>query len=484
MPARPDSQSTTRPAPLICAALLCAGQLIVTFPGRLVVDSTQQLSQALSHRYGDWHPPVMAFVWSLLIRITGSSGALLVLHQVLHWLGIGLIADGCYRVNMKKKAWIVLAVGAFPLFWFYDGYLLKDVGMASALVAATGLGFWFFIQDKALPWWVYVASAACLVYGGLIRANAMFALGPIIYIYAIRGRKFNLLKVAGCSLLVVAAAIPLSDWINHRLIGAKSQDPLQSLQIFDLMGIAVHAADSRVWGERPPALDSIESCYSAYWWDTFSPWGICPEFREQMGYVSHSETHALADEFDGVDQNLVSQRSLLWRRAIVAHPLAYAMHRLSHFNSDVYFLVPSLPSRYSKSPEVVLAGRSFTQREIYLDYLKRNFLLWPIFWLAVGACGVVLLKVPNEAPTAVAVAKSLMTSGLFYSGAYLLVGVATDYRYHYWSIMAIMLGVILAAEQITGLFAERAWRGRVAAGVVSAVVIAGIAARMANLRLF
>jgi hypothetical protein len=62
--------------------------------------------------------------------------------------------------------------------------------------------------------------------------------------------------------------------------------------------------------------------------------------------------------------------------------------------------------------------------------------------------------------------------------------VATDYRYHYWSIMAIMLGVILAAEQIPGLFAERAWRGRVAAGVVSAVVIAGIAARMANLRLF
>ena len=88
MPARPDSQSTTRSAPLTCAALLCAGQLIVTFPGRLVVDSTQQLSQALSHRYGDWHPPVMAFVWSLLIRITGSSGALLVLHQVLHWLGI------------------------------------------------------------------------------------------------------------------------------------------------------------------------------------------------------------------------------------------------------------------------------------------------------------------------------------------------------------------------------------------------------------
>jgi hypothetical protein len=137
--------------PLVIAALLCAVQLVLTFPGQLLVDSEEALRQALSHHYEDWHPPVMAFVWAYLIEISGNRGTLVVLHQGLHWLGFGLIADGCYRANMVKKAWIILAAGAFPLFLIYGKIVLKDVGMASALVAAFGLMFWFLIQNRAIP---------------------------------------------------------------------------------------------------------------------------------------------------------------------------------------------------------------------------------------------------------------------------------------------------------------------------------------------
>jgi len=456
--------------PLIIAALLCAVQLVLTFPGQLLVDSEEALRQALSHHYEDWHPPVMALVWAYLIEISGNRGALLVLHQGLHWLGFGLIADGCYRANMVIKAWIILAAGAFPLFLIYGKIVLKDVGMGSALVAAFGLIFWFLIQNRAIPWWAYILSGVCLLYGGLIRTNAVFALGPLVYIYVTRGRQFDLAKIIGYSVVVAAIAIPLSGWINHRLIGAKPQDPLQSLQIFDLMGIAVHARDSRVWGENSPELSSIDPCYTSIEWDTFSPWGRCAHLRRQFG---------ASPDINTIDQDRVRQRGQLWRSAILRHPLEYAAHRLSHFNSSIYFLVPSLHLRYAQG-----TGYHFTERDIKLDYLKRTFLLWPVFWLAIGLCGTVLLEVRTELTAAVAMAKSLMMSGLLYSGAYLLFGVSTDYRYHYWSIMAILLGAILAADEFSKSYIERPWRGGLAAAIVLAVIVGGYAARIADVRPF
>ena len=97
-------------APLVALAL-CATQLAFIFPGELISDSRDQLHQAITHQYLDWHPPIMAVVWSWLLKINGNPGLLLVLHQGLHWLGFGLIADGFFRVRMPGRAWRCLPPG-------------------------------------------------------------------------------------------------------------------------------------------------------------------------------------------------------------------------------------------------------------------------------------------------------------------------------------------------------------------------------------
>src|SRR5262249_14419996 len=38
----------------------------------------------------------------------------------------------------------------------------------------------------------------------------------------------------------------------------------------------------------------------------------------------------------------------------------------------------------------------------------------------------------------------LLVSGLGYSLAYIIVGIATDFRYHYWSVIAIQTSLIVA----------------------------------------
>ena len=163
---------------------------------------------------------------------------------------------------------------------------------------------------------------------------------------------------------------------------------------------------------------------------SYSPWGICESLRHDVGFIS-------------ADLNVVTphlaERSALWRRAIVAHPVAYLAHRLSHFISSIYFFVPSLSFRESKALELGPSGRRvITQRDINFDYLRKNLLFWPVFWLALGVCALALLRPVAPLPPTFACARALLCSGLFYSAAYLFVGVATETRYHYRSIMAII----------------------------------------------
>ncbi len=455
----------------VAALALFAVQIAATFPGELIADSAEQLHQAMTHRFGDWHPPVMALVWSWLIRLTGNPGSLLVLQQALHWLGFGLIADGCYRANMPKRAWAILAAGAFPLFLFYDKILVKDVEMGSAFIAALGLCIWFLLLRKSIPWWAMLAAGVLLLYGTLIRTNAVFALGPLACVFFASGRRFNYVKIVMVSVIVALVAVPASNIVNHRLIGARPQDSLQSLQIYDLVGIEVRSGDRRVLGAAAAPVAALKGCYTSYWWDTFSPWGTCASLRPQLEYVTELD--------DAVDDRRVEQRSVLWRKAIVAHPFDYVAHRLSLFNSSLYFVVPALHFRFSKSADLQGANaRIVSEHDVHMDYLKKNLFFWPIFWLAGGSCVLGLLNVSPGMPLVVSLARLLTSSGLLYSCAYLPFGVATDVRYYYWPIMAILVGVVLALPDIRSQWKDRPVYAKLAAAFLLTVVAAGYAARL------
>ena len=458
----------------LLAGVLFLLQTLSTLPGELNDDSREQLRQAISQHYTDWHPPVMALVWSWLMRLGGSAGSLLALHQFLHWLGIGLIADAYHRIGRRREAWLVIAAGAFPIFLFYDRFVVKDVGMASALIAGTGMIVWFTVQNKRPPLWVILFSGLCLLYGALIRTNAVFAIGPLLLLYSARGRRLGIPKIIAWSIVTALLAVPLSDLINHRLIGAKPEYPIQSLQIFDLMGIAVYSGDDRVMGDNPPAMTELRACYTSYWWDPVSPWGSCPELRQELGYTPDVET---------TDPAIVSKNAQLWRAAIVAHPVAYLAHRAQYFNSSLYFIVPALHFRYSKFTDLAPYGkRIITQREIYLDYLKCNFLCWPAVWLWIGVGALALLRLAADAPATVLTARLLIISGLLFAGAYLLIGVATDLRYYYWSFMAILIGAIAASREIASVIRARRWSAAVVFGGLSLIVLLGLIARIADVR--
>ena len=140
-------------------------------------DSNVQYSEAVLRSFSDMHPPVMAYLWSHLLRIMDAAPAMLMFHLAFHWLGLCLIALGLLKVAKKRSALAVLLMGFFPVLMYHNGYLFKDVGMASTFVAAFGLIFYFKIQNKQIPLLLYGASLVLLIYAFLVRANGIFALG-------------------------------------------------------------------------------------------------------------------------------------------------------------------------------------------------------------------------------------------------------------------------------------------------------------------
>ena len=292
----------------------------------------------------------------------------------------------------------------------------------------------------------------------------------LVYLTATAGRVRWLAAVIASTVICVLA-IPVSSTVNRQVIGAADTGAMLSLQIFDLAGIARHAADPAPFREATGLdLAAVQRCHTVYWWDEFSAWGSC------------ASAFAHARALVGPDGR--SRVGAVWLAAIAAHPLAWAEHRLRHFNSSVYFLVPAKHFRYAQprsSPSADPAVPT-TPRLIATNLVAMNFILWPITWLVAGGMALVLLRGAPRGDDGAWASRMLIVSGLFYSLAYGVVGVATGMRYHYWSEMAILIALVVSAPALARRIARLDFMAMASLVLIAAVIVFGTLFRVADWR--
>jgi len=223
--------------------------------------------------------------------------------------------------------------------------------------------------------------------GMLARANGVFAAAPFFV------RTKRLLPTTLLCIALSLALVPVSTFINRAVLGASPSHVQKSLQLFDLAGIG------------DPAL---KRCYSPFYWDTL-------------------EIHCRA--FSTTPDDLTN----VWLHAITEHPLAYSLHRLDHFNHAIFFLVPPR-QECVLVPADEPSCRNPGPHPYLRDAIGRNALVWPVTWLVVGF---ILLLLPLEP-----FARTLTLSGMLYGLAYLVVGVASGFRYFYWSELAVQVALL------------------------------------------
>jgi hypothetical protein len=449
----------------LAAALLCAAMLVFFWPGVATYDSVVQYRQVLSGDYDDWHPPVMARLWSLLHLAAAGQAPMFVLQALLWWSGLGLFAAALARGGSRFAAIGVLALGIWPPFAGWEPAVLKDGQLAGALLAAIGLAAWWRLREARTPGWAVAVIAMLLVYATLLRFNSVFATVPLAFGLMGEGR-WDRPFLRGAAMLAAAAfALLLLPGINHGLLGARPSGVERALPVYDLAGITHYAGP-----EAAPVLPADDwrragarGCITPVFWDPLTDEKQCAFIAE--GLEDSAPGHVLF---------------AAWEGAILHHPLAYAAHRIAHWNATMRWWVPAgmpfaAPTGLSEPNDVGLASPSPWIKPFMTlaGWIGEGPLGAPILWFAAALAVLALAWPGKDARQRLAV--TLALSAVLTELAFLLVSIASDIRYHLPAMLMTGLAVPLL---LTGEPLPRR-RTRAAFAAVGAVALSCFAARLA-----
>ncbi|TVV71265.1 hypothetical protein [Sphingomonas solaris] len=424
-----DATKTTgsRMPAMFCFLLLSAMNIALAYPGVMTRDSFRQFGEARSGLLSDWHPPIMAWLWRQTMPLFDSGAQFLILHCLLYWGAIVLIAHILHVHRGGKWGLGMLLVGLLPPFVVMTMFVWKDTGMAVALLAAFALILHGKLSARRhVP--TMIAAGVLLAYAVLVRANGIFAAAPLLVwmLSSIRTRPWRL--VLACVVLI-PVGIGMSAIVNHQVLNARSSKAYNSIKVYDVAGVAWISRDVSAYPVRPP-LALIDRCYSKEQWDWIGR-GVCGDL--------------LTRRLKGIGP---------WVRSVTAHPLAYAGHRLLHFNEEMFLWVPYTAFRYRDTGGDPLAGvveqPPLEDGIIAAHGRLASFPLFAPALYVVLACGMLaagLRRWPSATPfTRAGIA--LLVASLLYAGGFLIIGVANMWRYQFFpEIGALAGGLLIAADQ-------------------------------------
>jgi hypothetical protein len=414
---------------------------IATFyPGVITTDALA-VYRDLEHGFvGDWQSPVMGKVWALIDPLTrsflhvpaGVSGAtvsIFLLTVTLFWLAFATLSLSLARYSIALAVLVPMLALSPPAF-VMAGVIWRDILLAGAWLLAAALTFATVNGSPRLSLTARGIAILLLAFGLLIRPNALFAT-PFILAYVLWPHAFRLKRIALLYPATVIAGYLLVQVVYYGLLDAKRQHILHAVLVFDLGGITSITKENQfpaTWSDKEFELLK-DGCYDSRHWDTY--WRL-PPCQFVMG--SRLERDGLFGSPELVEA---------WRNAIIAHPLAYAQHRLSYFwafltapHSAVYLqaIGKGVPM-YPDNPNFMWLYRT-------TDALKATVIFRPLTWVAVVVTSLLLCwSYRSVPPGSYAVAMSL--SALAYTATFLVFGVATDYRYVYWVVLAGLTSAVM-----------------------------------------
>ena len=424
------------------AAVGCGFALHASYPGYLNYDSTDQLGQALTGRFHDWHPPFMALLWSLLLKAFPGPLGMIVFDNLLIWGALAVLAVGLRR-SLGRWALLLVAVPLLPGAFNFLGHVHKDALLVALLLGAISTAYLSKQNgiSERLRWLFWFLAHLCIVAAFLTRLNAIFALVPLLlYANARFERRWN---VALCVAMLIL--MPLFSKTQSMFLGVEGRSPADSIKTYNLLALSYFSGQNQFPGEWSPenSRQIVESCYTPVQWDVASHAGhpcgfIVRELRQQELWGSPALTRA-------------------WLGAIVRNPLGYFRVLCATFKVSV-FDPNSRPMLYqatnpwgwgvAEDParRTTLLARWYVTTSLY-DALGR-----PWFFALLSAGGIALLFTFRAVRTEAGhLSLAVLSSGLIYLLTYFAFNVSAEYRYFYWSGYAAYIGLIVAVLTARGM---------------------------------
>jgi hypothetical protein len=433
MPWRPEDKPS-RPRHLMAsvAVLLAIGfalTLAIFYPGVMTFDSKYLFEYAVKGTMGDWQSPVMVWLWGLIDPIAPGAGSMFLLIAATYWLGFGLLSL-TLAARGSRAALLLPLLAVTPPSLALAGVIWRDVLFATCWLLAASVVFavaerqsWIRLTGQAL-------GLALIVFGVLLRPNALLA-APILAAYAIWLSDTSLRRAA---ILYIPAALiffGMVQLVYYGVLNAKREHPLQTVMIFDLGGISHFAKANQFpveWSATENAM-LLDTCYQPTMWDIY--WRLEPcdfvmrKLEREMGLFGTSTI------------------SRAWLAAILHHPVAYLRHRTAFLWNFLAGdnLVMWTADIENSGGDVFPNRPAFNAFRVAHDALKPTPFLRSGFWLlgCIALCGIALRRTSREATFVFAACGSAAVYVLTFYG----VGVASDFRYGYWTVLAAMAGGVV-----------------------------------------
>ena len=434
MPLQPERMPSRRPLLMAStAALLAIGfglTLLIFYPGIMTFDAKYVYDDIAKGTYGDWQSPVMVWLWGLIDPVAPGADSMFLLTATMYWLGFGILSLAL--ASRGKAAALLLPLLAMtPPALALAGVIWRDVLLATCWLLAAAVAFAVSEQRSPIRLTGQALALALVVFGVLLRPNALLA-APMLAAYIIWISRVSLLRAAIFYIPAMIGFFGIVQVVYYGMLDAKRQHPLQTIMIFDLGGISHFAKQNQFpvdWSESEKAM-LLNSCYRPTLWDIY--WRL-----EPCDFVMRKVE---------LEKGLfgTSEISKAWLQAMLRHPVAYLQHRsafmwnfLAADNLTMWIADVEHPT------QKVFADRAaFNAMVSAHDLLKPTPLLRAGFWLLM--CIVVCCVGWRRSPAReAAFALGVCGSATVYVLSFYAVGVASDFRYAYWAVLAGMAGVVV-----------------------------------------
>lgn len=404
------------------AALFAAFQ-----PGLMSSDSIDQYTQGLNGHYNDVHPPLGSWLLGISGKLAGSPWLALVAQL--------LAMGGCMAFLVKspeatKGRWGLVIMGAFlltPTVWALAVILWKDVMTATVLLGAV----------TALKYRRPAIALVLLFAGVAFRHNALIAAVPLAIpaVAQLSLPKWRWYQKSFAFVFVVAG-LTFSPSLVSRTLNSNRAWAAGQLFLFDLSGIyAAHpelVSQSFLSGETSP--DEIVRAYSPL----------------HVGHLfaGHGGTRPIMfASLDPRRKEFVEE----WTQMVRKHPTSWMRHRLDSFAGllgaspgPVFYpfhqSIDPNPFQLRVASEGWLYQRLHAIKLRVADSLLFRGWAWLLMLCTLTA---VALRSIRQKPIACCTA----LSGLGYTLSYLLIGIGSDFRFIYWSIISTFATLALLVTE-------------------------------------
>jgi hypothetical protein len=428
---RTASASWTRGALLPCA-LSAAGfavTVVALYPGYMTNDATFVHSYIADWHLGDWQSPLMTILWWLIDPIAPGPGSMFLLTAALYWLSFALIGTTVARRG-SALAFIVPLFGLAPPGFFLLSMIWRDTLFAACWLLSAALVYAAAPRAGVLRVALCTLALILLGLGILLRPNA-FVAAPLLLAYIAWPTRFEWKRAALLFVPALAAGYALIHLVYYDVLDVKRENPLHSLLVFDLGGITHFSGENQfpvTWSADETALLTTR-CYNPMLWDSY--WTLDP-CRFVMARLERSD-----DVIFGTPRLVAA-----WFRAVAAHPLAYIEHRLTFMwtflTGDKLVL-----ELFHLDGSPVSHNRYFMALMPFYNAIKSTILFRVGSWLGIA---IAVAGLAWRARTTPSGAFAVGTAGcaIVYVLSFAVLGVATDFRYAYWSVLACLGSLVPA----------------------------------------